>query len=1420
MIEKIRVGIDIGADAIKAVILGLGEEVVELPILLTQGRPLKCCQEMLCHIAKAIESITPGAHEVVLGMTGSGSAVAAPLVKADRIEETNALTSAIGRFYPNTRTVVEMGRENQKYIRLDKEASSNRLLVVDSNLGHKCAAGSGSFLDHMAKRLNFEDIEEFAKVALEEENPASLSGRCSVFTESDIVHLYQKGTPKERIAAGVHQAIARNYRQSFCRGRDFQDEVLFIGGVSQNPAVKKYLSEELKLNGRLTIPSHNRTLGAIGAALQADSLVDISAAIASIEEILGKPLEYKADPPLSIENSVILPALPDSDLPKKVAVAGLGIDIGSVSTKAALVTQVDGKLLILASHYRRTDGDPLAAVKDTLSIIQAQLEERGIEAKTVFAATTGSGRYLTADYVGADLIKNEITAQAQGALAFTPNADTVLEIGGQDSKFIRLEDGTVVDFEMNKACAAGCGAFLEKQASRLDIPIEEFGGHALKGTKPPALDWMCTVFTESSLFHYQQAGVLQEDLCAAVCRAAVYNYQARDIGSHSIGENIVFQGAVAFNKGMVAAFETILGKKITVPPYPHLTGAIGAAWLAFQSHPQESNFRGFAEVANTSYQMSSFECKSCPNACDVNVFAMANGQKFYYNDRCEKYSGKDKHKRGTNLPDLFQEREEVMLTVYRKNVPADAPRIGIPRGLLFTEYYPFFNAFLTELGFQVVPSEPTNKRIIELGMSNSNGEPCFPFKVAHGHYMSLIEQGVDYIFAPGILSTEQPNPNMEWAQTCPYLQAAPEVIGFSTGLMGQDKIKYLTPRLHFIRGPKHVEKVMCELAKSLGKTQEEAQKALKVGIDTLATYRRWQQERGREILKYLSPNQPAFVVVSRPYALYDEAVCMSVGKKIRDMGILPIPQDFLPLDDKDISDIWHDAYSRQIQRKLAAARIIRQDPRLHAVVLTYFGCGQDSFANPFFKEELGEPCYVMQIDEHTADAGVITRLEAFSDTVIGKSKVIQSPNIQLREISIIDVLAAGKILWIPNASEASRVLAASLQAYGIKAKVLPLSSDPTYSRARAAISEDVCLPALATTEDILYRVEQPNFDPDNEVFFQGNSNGPCRYGMYYMLQTQILRRLGLDVRMTTLGIKSAHGGLGTHFALITWDGFIVHDLLQKMLHASRPYEANNGESNELFERYVSELCRLVPAHKHRVQDSLLGKIGSFVGTRHLSPLQELLQRAKEDFAAVNCRIEDRPLIGLIGEFFVRINAKSNQHIIRKIEELGGEVWLAPATEFFSYANRIGGRLDKEIWQDTGNKEKRNAYLKREVNHFLAMRDEHALWKSTLPFLEDYEDIGPDELIQEGSKYVHYTFGGEAICSMGKSEDFTTRGLDGIVSVIPFNCMPGNVVTSLSQELRQQHHNIPFLNLDFDGFIDTTRQAKLENFMWQVKERCQ
>lgn len=1381
-----KLGIDLGSHSLKIVVLD-NNNIQYQEIIPCEGRPMVALHKALQEILKQFPKT-----QFIAGITGTSGIQVNKLLDIEFVQEPAAINAAVGLIYPSVRTVIEIGHTNQLFAHLNLR--KGRLISKDSSFGTKCASGSGSFLGAMAKRLDY-TLPDFAAAAIKTDAPTSLAGRCAVFTESDIVHQFQRGTPKDRIAAGIHLAVARNFRSAIAKGRQTAGETIFLGGVAENPAVLKYLQGVFD-NPNIFVPDLFRYFCAIGAGLKAIKPIDLAKIISDLFSQINQPFNYEPTSPLCQLTTEPIKVLNTFETGQIIEVAGLGIDIGSVSTKAALVTYIDGKLIVLAHHYRWTEGNPIAAVKDVVSKIQAELAQKQIKVRKIIAGTTGSGRYLTGDLVGADLIVNEITAQASGAHALDPEVDTILEIGGQDSKVIFVNhDGQITGFEMNKACAAGTGAFLFKQAELLGIDKYKLGELALQGNSPPVIDATCTIFAENTILYYKANNVPVENLAAGICLASVRNFLAKTLGSRSLGQKITFQGAVAFNQGMVAAFETLLAKPITVSEIPHITGAIGIARLAYLENC-ESQFRGFDEIKASDYSLDSFECQACENRCDVNCFRLGE-QKFFYGDRCEKFSGKRLSKKAANLPNLFQEREALLMESYVNTNPADAPVIGVPRGLMFSEYYPLYAAFLGELGYRVQVSDPTNNSMIKIGSDLTLGDPCFPFKVAHAHYDNLVKKEIKQIFAPRIISTEQPDQGFQFAQTCPYLQAAPDQIGAALGLKAKN-IEIIAPDLHFIRGPKHIEQQFIKAAVKLEKSKAQGRNAYRKAAACLTAFRNKIKARANEVLAEIPENTLCFVVIGRPYTLWDEAVNMKVAQHILELGVLALPQDYLPLEDAEISGDWGMLYSRQIQKKIAAARLIRQDVRLRAIVLSYFGCGPDSFANQFFTKELGEDCYIMTLDEHTSATGVITRLEAFYDSIrFGKKEV--KPVLVRPEPDITSLKT--KRIWIPNVNAGSRVLAATMRAYGLDAQVLPPSPDSGLSLAREHITEDVCLPAFVTTEDILWRTKQPDFQPNHEAFFQGNSNGPCRFGMYSPLQRQILDSLGFtNTEIVSLGIKSADGGLGIGFAITAWNALVASDLITRMLHKIRPYEINKGEANSLYELLIRELEDLKPKTS-------------------LDDFKDHIRQAVKLFSSIKTNRTPKPIIGLVGEFYVRLSARANQDVIGVLESLGAEVWLAPMTEFFSYANYLAmvlakDRLSEGLFTGTNFKE----FLGRSINHWLATRNEHELAHAAAPLLHGFEDISSPEVVELGKLYIDYNFGGEAICSMGKAEDFARRGLAGVVSVIPFNCMPGNIVSALSQSLRDRHDNLPFITLAYDGFIDPRREAQLAGFMSQVYER--
>ncbi len=1384
-----RLGIDVGSVSVNLAVLDEGGSTLAERYVRHTGQPFVVAVEVLR------DAIAEYGEENIAGLaaTGSGGRSIARLLGASFVNEVVAQSTAAATLHPDARTVVEIGGEDSKLIFLALSQQTGEPELTDFAMNSMCAAGTGSFLDQQASRLGL-TIEEFGTLALESENPPRVAGRCSVFAKSDMIHLQQKATPTCDIVGGLCYALVRNFKSTVGSARPIQAPVSFQGGVAANPGIVRAMRDVLQLtDDELIIPEHFAAMGAIGAVLKAGD--EIAAPdFSRLGDLIGFSGERESVPlaPLKLENSVIMEssmAVPRPRPGERVA-CYLGVDVGSISTNL-VVMDADGT--VYAKRYLMTAGQPIEAVRTGLREIG---DEVGDLVEIRGACTTGSGRYLTADFIGADVVKNEITAQARGALAVDPQVDTVFEIGGQDSKFISIENGHVVDFEMNKVCAAGTGSFLEEQAEKLGISIkEEFGELGLSALEPVNLGERCTVFMETELLRAQQAGASTENLVAGLAYSVVYNYLNRVVARKPVGERIFFQGGTAFNRATVAAFEMVTGKAITVPSHNEVTGAIGCALIARDADTGAgSSFRGF-ELSERKYTIEAFECRDCPNHCEINKVTIEGEAPLYYGSRCEKYDVDRRKRAPVDLPDLFAEREEMLMAKPSgsKKLPPNAPRVGIPRGLLFHELFPLWQGMLTELGCEIVLSSPTNKRTIHRGAESSVVETCFPMKVMLGHVLDLLEKDVDYMFLPSIINLPKKDEGMTDSFVCPYGQSFTYTVCASVDIESLG-VKVLRPVLYLQYGARQLTEAMQAVGRELGRSAADVKRAVEVGLEAQATFENALQERGREILANLPEDKPSIVIVSRSYNGCDQGANLEIPRKLRSMGVLAIPLDFLPLDDVELPGDWFNMYWGYGVKILAAAELIGRNPKLHALYLTNFGCGPDSFLTRYFQERLGsEPVLIIEVDEHSADAGMITRCEAFLDSLEStKGRAYE----QGRTFKPLTIDAGSKrTMLIPNMSCHAYPLAAAFEACGMPARVLPPADEETLMWGRQVTTGKECFPCIVTTGDMVKELKRPDFDRDSVAFFMGGSGGPCRFGQYNALQRMVLDDLGYeDVPLyapnQASGFFDDLGIVGRQFLRASWQGIVASDLLDKSLRETRPYETQPGSAQRAFDESLADLCEEIRT---------TGKVGGS------------LKRARDRFTSVSVdRSETRPIIGIVGEFYMRLNAFSNEDMVARIEQLGGEVWLSPAYEWFLYRNfrrDMRARLERN----------RTLQFKNWIMDRVMIADEHKIIAALDGFLQNAHEPATDVLLDFAEPYIDRSFEGEAIMTVGKAVDFARKGLSGVVAIMPFTCMPGTISEALMKLVRDDENEIPFLNMVFDGFEQSTARTRIEAFMYQARE---
>ncbi|MBI3815373.1 MAG: CoA activase, partial [Nitrospinae bacterium] len=899
---------------------------------------------------------------------------------------------------------------------------------------------------------------------------------------------------------------------------------------------------------------------------------------------------------------------------------------------------------------------------------------------------------------------------------------------------------------------------------------------------------------------------------AGLAYSIVHNYLNRVVGDRKIGDRILFQGGVAWNKAVVSAFERVTGKKIFVPPHHDVTGAIGVAILAMNhlngKEGYKTRFKGF-DLSHRQYKVNTFECKACANVCDVSNVQFENEKPHFYGARCEIFEV-DKKKVENNIPDLFAEREKLVFQNAKCKMQNAKLRIGIPRVLYFYEVFPYWNRFFTELGFEVVLSGVTNQNIMNDSLEKATAETCFPMKIVHGHIMELIAKKVDYIFFPSFVSMNRPVPSRfkpvpSWfekgkgkdsefpqSHTCPLVQSAPYIIraAIDTEKSG---IKLLTPPILFQSGDKAVAKELVKMGMEIGVSPFKIKGAMEKAQDEQDRFLKSIKDRGEEIVKGLKDGDRAVVIISRTYNGCDPGLNLDLPKKLKDMGVIAIPMDFLPLNTKEIADEYPDMYWRAGQRMIAAADFISKNKKLNAIYISNFKCGPDSFISYHIKEKMGgKPYLQLEIDEHSADAGFITRCEAFFDS-LENIKDMEFQGGKRRGLNTF--YPKDRKVYLPYMCDHAYSLVASLRACGMNAEVLPESDEKSLEYGRRYTTGKECLPFTITTGDIIKKVREKDFDPSKTAFFMPTADGPCRFGQYRSVQRIFLDEMGFkDVPLISPDAKDSYGEFGelrTKFRRLAWRGLVATDILQKITHEIRPYEVNKGETDRVYKKYLDKICQAIEKGGDEIFDVM-------------DEIKDIYSRI-----AVNRKVR-KPVIGLVGEIYLRSHYFSNQNIIKKIEGLGGEVWLAPIAEWIFYCT------DRYIARAVAERQYGDV-IRGYVQNIIQKQDEYRLLKPFKEMLTNFEEPSAKYIQKRSIKYLHPSFEGEAILSIGKAIDYVEKGVSGIVNIMPFTCMPGMVVTAISKKFREDFNDIPWLNMVYDGQEDSQLQTRLEAFIYQAKE---
>ncbi|MBN1648191.1 MAG: hypothetical protein JW874_09175 [Spirochaetales bacterium] len=1397
--RNIVIGVDLGSVTAKIVFLNEKREILESHYLRHKGHP----GELLVSTLKDMFTRFPAASVRTIGITGSGGKRIAKILNAGFCNEVIAETLAVSRLYDDVRSIINIGGQDSKLIHLEPASEDRDFIIENFSMNSLCAAGTGAFLDQQANRLGINIEGEFGALAVKSENPPRIAGRCSVFAKSDMIHLQQKGTPIEDIVAGLCFAMARNFKATVGKNSEIHKNVAFIGGVARNEGMVRAFREVLGLKeDELVIPEHNSLIGAIGAALNVfDSeteIPDLDTVSTRMHNVVDNedgfsPLKIREEHLISKEETISFQKTSEK------TDAFLGIDIGSISTNIVLI---DRNKKILAKEYLRTGSQPIEAVKRGLREIG---KDMGDYIHIIGACTTGSARYLIGDFIGADIVKDEITAHARGSREVDPGVDTIFEIGGQDSKYIRLENSVIVDFEMNKVCAAGTGSFLEEQAERLGIDIQgQFSDFALCARDPSRCGERCTVFMESDLVHHQQKGVPKEDIVAGLAYSIVYNYVNKVVEGRPIGKNIFLQGGVAFNKAVVAAFETVLEKPVTVPPNHEVMGAFGAALMAYDQHTSGvSAFKGW-DTAEQEYSLRTFECQGCANQCLINKITISDGSSFFYGSRCDRYDKASDTGPKAKTPDYYKTRERLFYEAAGTlpALPADAPRIGLPFSMTMHEDYPLWKTFFNELGAETVLSDPTNKKHVNRGLESVVEETCFPIKVLHGHVLELMEKDLDFLFLPYVMDMWSDNKKLRESLLCSYVQTAPDMIraAFDPERTG---VKTLSPVIKPSVGHSYqVRELYKVLGPALGVTKGAVSKALRKGRKTLQHFRQAMVAEGRKIIDSLAEDEFAIAVISRPYNGPDRGINLDIPAKLNSLGVKAIPMDFLALSEFDMQDELGKMYWWFGHRALAASMIIRDNPKLFPIYINNFACGPDSFTLQYFLQLMGEkPNLVLEIDEHSADAGIMTRLEAFIDSIRNLPSFYSDfhpgricPGVDAGSVAR-NIIRRKKTMYIPYFNDHAMALSAVFTSYGIKSEVLPPTDEKSLEWARKYTNNKECYPYILITGDIIKMTRTKGFRPDKSVFFMPSGSGVCRLNHYESMQRIVLERLGFP--QTEIFAPTAEkaltelGRINLKLPMDVWTSIVATDCLYAAYRQTRPYETLKGQTDTVFGKCLEILS-----------EAFLTRKNIFQAMKKTRGLFDTISTDKS---------VRKPKIGIVGEFYVRWQVFSNNNFFDLVEDLGGEIIAPPVAENMLHFNHVmldSARRKKKYGEQSG------IYLTDTWQHF----QQKKIYSAFAGFLDHVEEPTIQELEDFAAPYVDEIIENEITISIGKARWQLQNGLvQGIVNLTPFTCLLGQPISALLKRLKEDYPAAAIATFKFDGAADVNIMTRLEAYMHQASQ---
>jgi predicted CoA-substrate-specific enzyme activase len=1285
----------------------------------------------------------------------------------------------------------------------------------------RCAQGTGNFLRQLVERFGL-SVEDAAALAEAVPDAAPLSGRCPVILKTDMTHLANQGERRERILAGLLDAIAES-AQVLVKPRRSPRRVLLTGGVSRARRVREHFRRFLARNGMELVdadPDRALVLEAVGCAVEAAREHAGAGPLARLVRP-AQMAQFERLEPLSAARGRVrrMTAPPPVGNPEEVV---LGFDVGSTGSKAIALDAARGEPAW--EGYVRTSGNPVAAAQ---ALVRAFLAGPAASARVRTVGVTGSGREIVGSLLAtcygpsSVFVLNEIAAHARGATHHDPRVDTIFEIGGQDAKYIRLAGGRVVDAAMNEACSAGTGSFIEEQGRRFSgvRDVAGLGEIALSSDGSAALGQHCSVFMAEVIDEAIAAGEPQDRIVAGLYESVIANYLNRVKGSRSVGDVVFCQGMPFASDALAAAVARQTGAEVIVPPSPGTTGALGIALLAAAAAPQEafaldlSRFLAAAvEGKDTFVCKSSSGCGGSGNKCRIDRLTTSiesERRRFTWGGGCALHDqGTRRRKLPDGAPDPFRERAELGTELARRLSERRGGRtVAIADAFQLKGLFPFFATFLHGIGLDLDVVASADRGALKRGVEAANVPWCAPMQQYHGIVAGLAERDTDLVFVPMIREIRRVGEERA-AQLCAIVQGSPDVL--RCDLDGALKGRMLSPVIDIGAGPLDAPALVesCRKLASMAGVRDRrtVRQAFARAREEQLAFDARLFDIGRAALDGAArAGVVPIVVLGRTYTIHDDVLSSNVPAILRDQGAIAVPVDCYPVSGE--APIFENMYWGHGQRMLRAAWQVRRTEGVYALFASNYSCGPDSFTVHFIQDLMkGKPFAVIETDGHAGDAGTRTRVEAFLHCV-GEHRTSgerhpprSAERLTVRGVGIADVAKSGERVLVPTMGDAAEAFAAALRGLGVAAEVLPEPGPEALRIGRRHTSGKECLPMTLTLGSLLERLERAGAD-ERFAFFMPGSDGPCRFGVYKELHQLVLDRLGFAerVRLWSPPFGDYFGEVPAGFGALVLAGMTASDVLRDVLLDVRPGEVRAGAADESYRRALAGLVALI---EREVKGDLSGgRVIREAATGRFWGVPALVAGAAREMVGLRGATE-HPRVLVVGEIYVRNVASSNGFIVEALERRGIRARIAGMTEFIQFAEHVSARLGGRALGDR-------------VDSWVRRRIEVACFGAAAQAAGSHVPPPIRDVVRAAAPWVNELLDTETVLTLGASVHAWHSGeIDGVLSVGPLECLPNKLAESQLGHIGERE-GLPSLTLSLNG--DPVDPEPLDGFALEVQE---